>query len=204
MAPVAVCDRPWPPVAVRDTSKRHAAPRPTLQTTMSLYIHTICESLPSNSRERWHSLDRTVGTTATPVAMCRVGSPRLATPIHRRWLRPPIPVKAIASSARSRESRGLRPKTNREGAFARHEEQGTGNREQGTGNGEQRVEEASLWRGSLGQLVSWGQGAGSAGGYARPPKHCAARSPLTILVSLPPVDQFSLRGAWHPAVWHPA
>ncbi len=32
-----------------------------------------------------------------------------------------------------------------------------------------------------------GQGAGSAGDYARAPKHWEARSPLTILVSLPPV-----------------
>ncbi len=62
-------------------------------------------------------------------------------------------------------------------------------------NWELRVEEAPLWRGSLGQLVNWGQAAGSAGGYARPPKHWAARSPFTILVSLHPAHQFSLRGA---------
>ncbi len=54
-----------------------------------------------------------------------------------------------------------------------------------------------MWRGSLGQLVNWGQGAGGGGGYARAPKQCAARSPLTILVSLRPVDQFTRRGAWH-------
>ncbi len=69
------------------------------------------------------------------------------------------------------------------------------NRELGTANREQRVEEASLWRGSLGQLVNWPQGAGSGGGYARAPKHWAPRSPLTILVTLPPVHQFSFRGA---------
>ncbi len=77
----------------------------------------------------------------------------------------------------------------------KNREQGTGNREQGTGNRELRPEEASLWRGSLGQLVNRAQGAGSAGGYARAPKRWAARRPLTILGSLHPVDQFSLRGA---------